>query len=162
MLILFFYSHIYDPTNKHTILDAFTFGSDKDEARKILDSAVFAGAPPAPVTYGAAPYQPPPQQPVYNPPPQGVYPPPPQSNYPPPPQAGMYPSQPPVGQPAPGYPQPSGGTFNFQFGMGGNPPPQQPQAPPPGSTDVNVQFGLGGFPGMPNISFQSNPPPPWP
>ena len=147
--ICFSPSHIYDPTNKYTIVDAFTFSSDKDEARQILDTAVFAGAAPPTVTYGVScshpgvPYQPPPQNPVYNPPlpNPGAYPPPPQ------------------GQPAAGYPSPPGGAFNVQFGM---PPPQQPTAPPPGAADVNVQFGVGGFPGMPTGNISFNMPPPWP
>ena len=147
--ICFSPSHIYDPTNKYTIVDAFTFDSDQDQARQILDTAVFSGVPPTSVTYGGscshhgAPYQPPVQRPMYNPPPPTC-----------PPQ--------PACQPVTGYPAPPGGGLNVQFGMGGNPPPHQPTAPPPGAADVNVQFGVGGFPGMPTGNISFNMPPPWP
>ena len=179
-------SHVCDPTNKYAILDAITFKSDKDEAKKILDNTpsapppatVYGGNYPAPVSQpAAAPYQPPPQQqqqvpyqppnpggyptaaPMY--PSQGGYPPPPQGTYPPPPSQGVYPAPAQGGYPLPpgsGYGQPPPGGINFQFGVGapGAPPVSQQQVPPPG--EVNVQFGLGGF-GMPtgNISFQTNP-----
>lgn len=184
-------SHVYDPTNKYAILDAITFSSDKDEAKKILDNTPSA-QPPAPATAyvqaghfpqtvtvqcpAPVPYQPPPQQQApyqppnpggYPPPPaQGGYPPPPQGTYPPPPAQGTYPpAQGGYPPPAAGYGQPPSGGINFQFGVGGagGPPASQQQAPPPG--EVNMQFGLGGF-GLPtgNISFQTNPaqPPPWP
>lgn len=172
-------SHIHDPANKYAVLDAFTFASDKDKARKILDTAVMTGAPPAPAAhchhaYAGVPYQPPPQQTgypapggypqgTYPPPPQGTYPPPHQGTYPPPPHAGTYPP-PPAGQSGYGQPYPTDlppAGFNFQMGIGGTaqpPPPQQQQGAP---GDVNVQFGLGamGFP-TGNISFKTNQP--WP
>ena len=144
--LIFYFSHIYDPTpNKYVILDAITFESDKDKAKKILDST--PSTPPPATAYGGVPYQPP--NPGGYPTAAPTYPA--QGGYPPPPSGS-------------GYGQPPPGGINFQFGVGapGAPPYSQQQVPPPG--EVNMQFGLGGF-GMPTISFQSNPsqqPPPWP